>query len=134
MTRSKKDIASPQLPLLSLSLKELARQAQDCRNCDLWRNATQTVFGEGSPHAPIMLVGEQPGDQEDLQGKPFVGPAGKLLQATLKEAGVDPKQVYLTNVVKHFKWSREGSVEFTRNPAPAKLLPAGPGWMQKSPH
>jgi uracil-DNA glycosylase len=89
-------------------LKELARQAQNCRNFDLWRNATQTVFGEGSRHALIMMVGEQPGDQEDLQGKPFVGPAGKLLQATLKEAGVDPKQVYLTNAVKHFKWEPRG--------------------------
>jgi hypothetical protein len=68
MTRWKKGAATPQLPLLSHSLKELARQAQDCKNCDLWRNATQTVFGDGSPRAPIMLVGEQPGDQEDLQG------------------------------------------------------------------
>jgi uracil-DNA glycosylase len=69
---AKKDAASPQPPLPSLSLEELAKQAQNCRNCDLWRNATQTVFGEGSPRAPIMLVSEQPGDQEDLQGKPFV--------------------------------------------------------------
>jgi hypothetical protein len=80
MTRSKKGVASPQLPLLSLSLKELARQAQDCRNCDLWRNATQTVFGEGSLHALIMMVGEQPGDREDLQGKPSVGPAQRPLR------------------------------------------------------
>jgi DNA polymerase len=121
MTRSKKGVASPQLPLLSLSLKELARQAQDCRNCDLWRNATQTVFGEGSPHAPIMMVGEQPGDQEDLQGKPFVGPAGKLLQATLKEAGVDPRQVCLTNAVKHFKWEPRGKRRIHKKPSASEI-------------
>jgi uracil-DNA glycosylase len=128
MTRSKKGVASPQLPLLSLSLKELARQAQDCRNCDLWRNATQTVFGEGSPHAPIMMVGEQPGDQEDLQGKPFVGPAGKLLRATLKEAGVDPKQVYLTNAVKHFKWEPRGKRRIRKKPSASEIAACRP-WL-----
>jgi uracil-DNA glycosylase len=128
MARSKKDASSPHLPLLSLSLKELARQAQNCRNCDLWRNATQTVFGEGSPHAPIMLVGEQPGDQEDLQGKPFVGPAGKLLQATLKEAGVDPKQVYLTNVVKHFKWEQRGKRRIHKKPSTSEIAACRP-WL-----
>jgi DNA polymerase len=135
MAHSRKDAASPQLPLLSLSLKELAKQAKNCRNCDLWRNATQTVFGEGSPPAPIMLVGEQPGDQEDLQGKPFVGPAGKLLQATLKEAGVDPKQVYLTNVVKHFKWEPRGKRRIHKKPGASEIAACRPsGWMQKSPH
>jgi DNA polymerase len=127
MAHSKKDAASPQLPLLSLSLKELAKQAKDCRNCDLWRNATQTVVGEGSPHAPITLVGEQPGDQEDLQGKSFVGPAGKLLQATLKEAGIDPKQVYLTNVVKHFKWSR-GKRRIHKKPGASEIAACRP-WL-----
>jgi DNA polymerase len=129
MAHSKKDAASPQLPLLSLSLKELARQAQDCQNCDLWRNATQTVFGEGSPRAPIMMVGEQPGDQEDLQGKPFVGPAGKLLQATLKEAGVDPKQVYLTNVVKHFKWEPRGKRRIHKKPSASEIAACKP-WLE----
>ena len=100
--RSKKTPGS-QLPLATGSLKELAKESQKCRNCDLWRNATQTVFGEGSTSATIMVVGEVPGDQEDQQGKPFVGPAGKLLRTTLKEAGIDLKQVYLTNLVKHFK-------------------------------
>jgi uracil-DNA glycosylase len=124
----KKAVASSQLPLLSLSLKQLARQAQDCRNCDLWRNATQTVFGEGSPHAPIMMVGEQPGDQEDLQGKPFVGPAGKLLRATLKEAGVDPKQVYLTNAVKHFKWEPRGKHRIRKKPSASEIAACRP-WL-----
>ena len=128
MAHSKKDAASPQLPLLSLSLKELAKQAKNCRNCDLWRNATQTVFGEGSPHAPIMLVGEQPGDQEDVQGKPFVGPAGKLLQATLKEAGIDPKQVYLTNVVKHFKWEPRGKRRIHKKPGASEIAACRP-WL-----
>jgi uracil-DNA glycosylase len=72
-TRSKKSVGMAELSVLSGSLKKLAKEAEHCRNCDLWRNATQTVFGEGSPNASIMLVGEQPGDQEDLQGKPFVG-------------------------------------------------------------
>ncbi len=128
MARSKKSAASPQLPLLSLSLKELSTQAQDCRNCDLWRSATQTVFGEGSARAPIMLVGEQPGDQEDLQGKPFVGPAGKLLQATLQEAGIDPKQVYLTNVVKHFKWEPRGKRRIHKKPSASEIAACRP-WL-----
>jgi uracil-DNA glycosylase family protein len=81
-------------------LQELAKESQKCRNCDLWRNATQTVFGQGSSSAPIMLIGEVPGDQEDRQGKPFVGPAGRLLRMLLNEAGIDLQQVYLTNVVK----------------------------------
>ena len=89
----------------SLSLTGLRRTAQDCRACDLWKHATQTVFGEGPANAAIMFVGEQPGDQEDLAGHPFVGPAGKLLNEALIEAGIDRTQVYVTNVVKHFKWS-----------------------------
>ena len=87
------------------SLTGLRRAARDCRACDLWKNATQTVFGEGSPKASIMFVGEQPGDQEDLAGHPFVGPAGKLLDEALLEAGIDRDEVYVTNAVKHFKWS-----------------------------
>jgi uracil-DNA glycosylase len=87
------------------SLASSRRAARDCRACDLWKNATQTVFGEGAPKASIMFVGEQPGDQEDLAGHPFVGPAGKLLDEALLEAGIDRDEVYVTNVVKHFKWS-----------------------------
>jgi len=78
--------------------------ARDCKACDLWKTGTQTVFGEGPSRAQIMFVGEQPGDQEDLAGRPFVGPAGKLLDQALEQAGVDRAKVYVTNVVKHFKW------------------------------
>jgi uracil-DNA glycosylase len=87
------------------SLTGLRLAARDCRACDLWKNATQTVFGEGASKASIMFVGEQPGDQEDLAGHPFVGPAGKLLDEALLEAGIDRAEVYVTNAVKHFKWS-----------------------------
>lgn len=87
------------------SIKGLREQATACKACDLWKTATQTVFGEGNPKAAIMLVGEQPGDQEDRAGKPFVGPAGKLLDEALAGAGIDRAQVYVTNVVKHFKWT-----------------------------
>src|SRR6266404_9076589 len=86
-------------------LKAVAREAATCTLCPLYRNATQTVFGEGSSTAAIMFVGEQPGDQEDLAGHPFVGPAGRLLDEALIEAGINRDEVYVTNVVKHFKWS-----------------------------
>lgn len=86
------------------SLKQLRRDAATCQACDLWKNATQTVFGEGSATASIMFVGEQPGDREDVEGHPFVGPAGRLLDQALEEAGIDRAEVYVTNVVKHFKW------------------------------
>ncbi len=79
--------------------------AQQCQACDLWETATQTVFGEGPSKSKIMLIGEQPGDQEDRAGHPFVGPAGRLLRQAMTEAGMEPSQVYLTNVVKHFRWS-----------------------------
>src|SRR6267378_478382 len=95
--------ASPKRSLSSLT--SLRRAARDCRACDLWKNATQTVFGEGSSKASIMFVGEQPGDQEDLAGHPFVGPAGKILDEALLEAGIDRDEVYVTNAVKHFKWA-----------------------------
>ncbi|MFI6038779.1 UdgX family uracil-DNA binding protein [Streptomyces sp. NPDC051315] len=88
------------------ALPALRRAAAGCRGCPLHRDATQTVFGAGDAHARIMLVGEQPGDQEDRQGKPFVGPAGKLLDRALAEAGLDPGEAYVTNAVKHFKFTR----------------------------
>jgi uracil-DNA glycosylase family protein len=102
--RASSDATNGQLPL-NASLKELRQAAKGCRACDLWKNATQTVFGDGSAKATVMLVGEQPGDQEDRTGRPFVGPAGKLLDEALAEAGIDRSEVYVTNVVKHFKWS-----------------------------
>jgi uracil-DNA glycosylase family protein len=87
------------------SITKLRRDAAGCKACDLWKTATQTVFGEGLKGAAIMLVGEQPGDAEDRAGRPFVGPAGRLLDEALEAAGIDRQEVYVTNVVKHFKWS-----------------------------
>jgi uracil-DNA glycosylase len=87
-----------------LSIGNLQKAAAACKGCDLWKNATQTVFGEGPAEALVMFVGEQPGDQEDRQGHPFVGPAGRLLDQALVEVGIDRSEVYVTNVVKHFKW------------------------------
>jgi len=87
------------------SLAELRDRAAGCRACELWKRATQTVFGEGNSHASVMFVGEQPGDREDVEGHPFVGPAGRLLDEALLEAKINRKDVYVTNVVKHFKWS-----------------------------
>ena len=92
---------------MSLSLSALRREAADCRRCDLWKLGTQTVFGEG-PRQGLMLVGEQPGDVEDREGRPFVGPAGTLLRELLDEVGVADDNVYLTNAVKHFKWRPKG--------------------------
>ncbi|MEV5437832.1 UdgX family uracil-DNA binding protein [Streptomyces sp. NPDC052682] len=97
--------AEPFLPA-GAGLDELRAAAAACRGCPLHRDATQTVFGTGHPHARVMLVGEQPGDQEDRQGRPFVGPAGKLLDRALAEAGIDPGEAYVTNAVKHFKFTR----------------------------
>lgn len=98
------------------SLSKLAKDIDACRRCDLWKNATQGVPGEGAAQARIMLVGEQPGDQEDLAGRPFVGPAGKLLDKALAEAGVDRKQVYVTNAVKHFSWFPRGKRRMHKTP------------------
>lgn len=90
------------------SLARLRREAADCRDCPLWRRATRTVFGRGPAHAAAMLIGEQPGAQEDLAGEPFVGPAGNLLERAMAEAGLDRKTLYLTNTVKHFKYELRG--------------------------
>jgi len=90
------------------SLRSVAQAAKDCRGCDLWSRATQTVFGEGPRTAKVLFVGEQPGDKEDLAGHPFVGPAGRLLDEALIEADIDRKRVYVTNAVKHFKWRASG--------------------------
>jgi DNA polymerase len=99
--------ATPFLPERH-TLKALREAAQDCRGCHLWRNATQTVFGEGLKKARVMLVGEQPGDREDRAGKPFVGPAGRELDRGLGAAGLDRREAYVTNVVKHFKFEERG--------------------------
>ena len=99
------------------SLKQLREDARACQDCPLWANATQTVFGAGDPHARVMLVGEQPGDEEDKKGLPFVGPAGKLLNRALEAAGVAREQLYVTNAVKHFKWQLRGKRRLHKTPA-----------------
>jgi DNA polymerase len=99
-----------------LSLPQLRESVQGCRGCDLYRNATQAVFGEGARHAEVMLVGETPGDKEDLAGRPFVGPAGQLLDQALEEAGIDRSQAYVTNAVKHFKWQSRGKRRIHQKP------------------
>jgi len=110
------------------SLAELKETAKNCKACDLWKNATQTVFGEGTPSAKIMFIGEQPGDQEDLRGKPFVGPAGKLLDSALVEAGIDRKEVYVTNAVKHFKWEPRGKRRIHKKPNATEIAACRP-WL-----
>ena len=111
-------------------LETLRKEAAGCRACPLWKNATQTVFGEGPPHAPIMLVGEQPGDKEDLAGKPFVGPAGQMLDRALVEAGVDRKQVYVTNAVKHFKFVPRGKIRLHQKPTTPEIKACRP-WYER---
>jgi len=98
------------------TLPKLRIAAAGCRACDLWKRGTQTVFGEGSRHAPVMLVGEQPGNDEDLAGRPFVGPAGRLLDQALAAAGIDRSETYVTNVVKHFKWEPRGKRRIHNKP------------------
>lgn len=101
---SRPDLIPAHSIAFKITLETLRSDARECRACGLYKNATQTVFGEGSTGAKIMLVGEQPGDQEDREGRPFVGPAGRLLNEALSEAGINRNDVYVTNVVKHFKW------------------------------
>jgi DNA polymerase len=110
------------------TLSKLCDAAQGCKACDLWKSGTQTVFGEGSSRAKVMLVGEQPGDREDLAGRPFVGPAGLLLDKALVEAGIDRSQVYVTNVVKHFKWERRGKRRIHKKPNSLEIAACRP-WL-----
>jgi DNA polymerase len=110
------------------TLRKVAEAAKGCRACDLWRSGTQTVFGEGRAKAELMLVGEQPGDQEDLAGRPFVGPAGKLLDGALEEAGIDRELAYVTNVVKHFKWQPRGKRRIHQKPNAAEIAACRP-WL-----
>ena len=98
------------------SLASVRREAQSCQRCPLWKRATQTVFGAGASRGPLMLVGEQPGDVEDKAGEPFVGPAGQVLRRALSEAGIDLADVYLTNAVKHFKWTPRGKRRLHERP------------------
>jgi DNA polymerase len=110
------------------SLKTLREAARSCTACDLYRNATQTVFGDGRARARLMLVGEQPGDREDREGEPFVGPAGRLLDRCLEEAGIDRREAYVTNVVKHFKWEARGKRRIHKKPNLAEVTACRP-WL-----
>jgi uracil-DNA glycosylase len=112
----------------SRSIATVRAAAKTCRNCDLWKHATQTVFGDGPKGAELMLVGEQPGNDEDLAGHPFVGPAGKLLDRALEEAGIDRSRVYVTNVVKHFKWEPRGRRRIHKKPGQGEIHACRP-WM-----
>jgi uracil-DNA glycosylase len=109
-------------------LDALRAAAAGCTACPLWEDATQTVFGEGSRSARVMLVGEQPGDREDLAGRPFVGPAGQVLDRALAEAGIDRGATYVTNAVKHFKWTPKGSRRIHQTPNERELVACGP-WL-----
>jgi uracil-DNA glycosylase family protein len=113
-----------------LTLPNLQRAAAGCKGCDLWKNATQTVFGEGPSKARVMFVGEQPGDYEDRQGHPFVGPAGRLLDEVLVEVGIDRSEVYVTNVVKHFKWeaAQRGKRRIHKKPRQSEIEACRP-WL-----
>lgn len=102
-------------------LETLRREAADCRACPLWAGATQTVFGEGSGVAKVVFVGEQPGDKEDILGRPFVGPAGQLLDRAFAEAGIDRSRIYLTNAVKHFKFEERGKRRLHKRPNTAEI-------------
>jgi uracil-DNA glycosylase family protein len=106
---------------MAKSLKALRDAARRCQDCPLWANATQTVFGSGDPHARVMLVGEQPGDEEDKKGLPFVGPAGRLLDRALEAAGVERAHLYVTNAVKHFKWQLRGKRRLHKTPAQREI-------------
>jgi len=111
-----------------LTLEALREAAAGCRACDLYKTGTQTVFGEGAEHAEVMFVGEQPGDREDKEGRPFVGPAGRVLDEALEEAGIDRNRVYITNAVKHFKWKPQGKRRLHQKPNAAEINACRP-WL-----
>jgi uracil-DNA glycosylase family protein len=121
------NVAEP--PPDARTVAQLAAAAATCRACDLWKNATQTVFGEGPGRARVMLVGEQPGDQEDRLGHPFVGPAGRVLDEALDEAGINRSRVYLTNAVKHFRWTGRGKRRLHEKPNAAQVRACRP-WLE----
>ena len=112
-----------------ISLPLLKEAAADCRACDLWKKGTQTVFGDGRTRTKVMFVGEQPGNEEDMTGKPFVGPAGRLFDNALAEAGIDRKQTYVTNVVKHFKWEPRGKRRIHKKPNAQEIAACRP-WLE----
>jgi DNA polymerase len=119
--------AAPLIPPRA-TISKLQEAAHGCQACPLWKTGTQTVFGEGSRHAKVVFVGEQPGNDEDLAGKPFVGPAGKLLDKALVEAGINRDEVYVTNVVKHFKWKPQGKRRIHKKPNAREIAACRP-WL-----
>jgi DNA polymerase len=127
--RTPKTTAAPWVPRQA-ELPALQRAARECQGCDLYRNATQTVFGEGPAHPDLVLVGEQPGDREDLEGHPFVGPAGKVLDQALEAVGIPRDRAYVTNAVKHFKWERgSGQRRIHAKPNQLELMACRP-WLE----
>ena len=129
MGTGSEEYARPAQPPDTSSLAELRDAARECKACHLYKRATQTVFGEGPKEAAIMLVGEQPGDYEDQEGKPFVGPAGKIMDRALEEAGIDRKEVYVTNAVKHFKWEPRGKRRIHQKPNSREIAACRP-WLE----
>jgi len=121
-------VSAVELATNARTLASLRRAVHDCRGCDIWRNATQAVFGEGRAQAPVMLVGEQPGDKEDVAGHPFVGPAGRVLDEALEAAGIAREDVYVTNAVKHFKWKARGKRRIHDKPNAAEIAACRP-WL-----
>ncbi|MDQ2630477.1 MAG: UdgX family uracil-DNA binding protein [Actinomycetota bacterium] len=113
----------------SRSLRTLEKAAEGCRGCELYKDASQVVFGRGRKSAELMLVGEQPGDKEDREGEPFVGPAGRLLDRALEEAGIDRAEAYVTNAVKHFKWKPKGKRRLHQTPRAGEIEACKP-WLQ----
>src|SRR5215213_2935949 len=111
------------------TLSTLKDAAAGCKACDLWKTGTQTVFGDGARRANVLFIGEQPGNEEDLTGKPFVGPAGKLFDNALEEAGIDRQQTYVTNVVKHFKWEPRGKRRIHKKPNATEIAACRP-WLE----
>src|SRR5215470_9498112 len=128
-TRKASDSAANDLIPSRPTLTSLKNAAAGCKACDLWERGTQTVFGEGGRRARVMFVGEQPGNEEDLSGKPFVGPAGRLLDSALDETGIDRKQTYVTNVVKHFKWEPRGKRRIHKKPNSTEIEACRP-WLE----
>src|SRR5438477_4198323 len=129
MPEETEEYARPARPPDTTSLSAVREAAKDCEACHLHKRATQTVFGEGPKSATMMLVGEQPGDYEDVAGKPFVGPAGKIMDQALEEAGIDRSQVYVTNAVKHFKWEPRGKRRIHQKPNSREIAACRP-WLE----
>src|SRR5213595_30515 len=129
MRTDEEEFARPARPPDTASLGALREAARHCTACHLYNRATQTVFGEGTKGATMMLVGEQPGDYEDVSGKPFVGPAGKIMDQALEEAGIDRTKVYVTNAVKHFKWEPRGKRRIHKKPNSREIAACRP-WLE----